>query len=126
MGFDEAATSKQPVGGSKTIAAARLAALSTMVETTKAHLEELTTDLRTYFKYVQERDQVIKANFNEMLPQSPLDFPSFPQDLFKPAATKAHEALTTQPLLNKPPIHPKTNRLDLTLQAPHLHQMPRH
>ncbi|KAK9005856.1 hypothetical protein V6N11_043276 [Hibiscus sabdariffa] len=78
MGFDEAATSKQPVGGSKTIAAARLAALSTMAETTKAHLEELTIDLRTYFKYVQERDQVIKANFNEMLPQSPLDFPPFP------------------------------------------------
>ncbi|KAK8533151.1 hypothetical protein V6N13_046313 [Hibiscus sabdariffa] len=107
MGFDEAATSKQPAGGPKTIAVARLAALSTMAETTKLQLEELKADLCTYFKYVQERDQVIKANFNEMLPQSPLDFPSFPQDLFKPAATKAHEAPTTQPPAKQTPNPPQ-------------------
>ncbi|KAK8536033.1 hypothetical protein V6N13_104637 [Hibiscus sabdariffa] len=97
MGFDETATSKQPTGGARTIAAAKLAALTITVETTRAHLEELKTDLRTYFKYVQERDQVIKANFNEMLPQSSLSFPSFPQDLLKPAEVKMPEPQPAQP-----------------------------
>ncbi|KAL4361519.1 hypothetical protein GQ457_04G023780 [Hibiscus cannabinus] len=97
MGFDEAATSKQPIGGARTIAAAKLAALITMVETTRDQLEGLKTDLRTYFNYVQERDQVIKANFNEMLPQSSLNFPSFPQDLLKPAETKMPEQQPAQP-----------------------------
>ncbi|KAL4388660.1 hypothetical protein GQ457_09G015720 [Hibiscus cannabinus] len=55
MGFDEAATSKQPTGGAKTIAAAKLAALITMEETTRDQLEGLKTDLRTYFNYVLER-----------------------------------------------------------------------
>ncbi|KAK8708679.1 hypothetical protein V6N13_059717 [Hibiscus sabdariffa] len=102
MGYDEAATAKQPTSGPKTIVVARLAALTTMVETTRAQLEELKTDLRTYFKYVQERDQVIRANFNEMLPQSPLDFPHFPQDLMKPAAAKMSDA---QPTQNEPVEH---------------------
>ncbi|KAK8578897.1 hypothetical protein V6N12_069241 [Hibiscus sabdariffa] len=92
MGYDEAATTKQPTGGPKTIAATRLAALTIMVETTRAQLEELKNDLRTYFRYVQERDQVIRANFNEMLPQSPMDFPPFPQDLLKPAEAKVPDA----------------------------------
>ncbi|KAL4360430.1 hypothetical protein GQ457_04G021670 [Hibiscus cannabinus] len=95
--FDEAATSKQPTGGAKTIVAAKLAALTTMAEITRDQLEELKTDLRTYFKYVQERDQVIKANFNEMLPQSSLNFPSFPQDLLKPAEAKMPEPQPAQP-----------------------------
>ncbi|KAK8661682.1 hypothetical protein V6N13_091278 [Hibiscus sabdariffa] len=97
MGFDEAATTKQPTGGARTIAAAKLAALITMAETTRDQLEGLKTDLRTYFNYVHERDQVIKANFNEMLPQSSLNFPSFPQDLLKPAETKMPEQQPTQP-----------------------------
>ncbi|KAL4332868.1 hypothetical protein GQ457_07G006760 [Hibiscus cannabinus] len=88
MGFDETAPAKQPMGGARTIAAAKLAALTTMAENTRNQLEGLRTDLRTYFNYVQERDQVIKANFNEMLPQSSLNFPAFPQDLLKPAETK--------------------------------------
>ncbi|KAL4290030.1 hypothetical protein GQ457_14G014680 [Hibiscus cannabinus] len=91
MGFDEAATSKKPTGGARTIAAAKLAALITMAETTRNQLEGLKTDLHTYINYVQERDQVIKANFNEMLSQCSLNFPSFPQDLFKPAETKMPE-----------------------------------
>ncbi|KAK9007292.1 hypothetical protein V6N11_051121 [Hibiscus sabdariffa] len=45
-----------------------------MAETIRDQLEELKADLRTNFNYVQERDQVIKANFNEMLPQSSLNF----------------------------------------------------
>ncbi|KAL4296119.1 hypothetical protein GQ457_12G015230 [Hibiscus cannabinus] len=97
MGFDEAATSKQPTGGARTIAVAKLAALITMVETTRDQLEGLKTDLRTYFNYVQERDQVIKANFNEMMPQSSLNFPSFPQDLLKPVETKMQEQQPAQP-----------------------------
>ncbi|KAL4290379.1 hypothetical protein GQ457_14G019830 [Hibiscus cannabinus] len=52
MGFDEVATSKQPTGGARTIAAAKLAALITMAETTRDQLEGLKTDLRTYFNYV--------------------------------------------------------------------------
>ncbi|KAK8502209.1 hypothetical protein V6N12_042706 [Hibiscus sabdariffa] len=52
MGFDEATTSKQPIGGARTIAAAKLAALITMAETTRDQLEGLKTDLRTYFNYV--------------------------------------------------------------------------
>ncbi|KAK8568670.1 hypothetical protein V6N13_106567 [Hibiscus sabdariffa] len=92
MGYDEATTAKQPTREPKTIVAARLAALTTMVETIRAQLEELKTDLRTYFKYVQERYQVIRANFNEMLPQSPLDFSHFPQDLLKPTEAKVPEA----------------------------------
>ncbi|KAL4351961.1 hypothetical protein GQ457_06G012800 [Hibiscus cannabinus] len=97
MGFDEAAMSKQPTGGARTIAVAKLAALITMAETTRDQLEGLKIDLRTYFNYVQERDQVIKANFNEMLPQSSLNFPSFPQDLLKPAETKMPEQQPAQP-----------------------------
>ncbi|KAL4281292.1 hypothetical protein GQ457_03G019860 [Hibiscus cannabinus] len=97
MGFDEAATSKQPTGGAKTVVAAKLDALSTMAETTRDQLEELKTDLRTYFKYVQERDQVIEANFNEMLPQSSLNFPSFLKDLLKPAEAKMPEQQPAQP-----------------------------
>ncbi|KAL4339418.1 hypothetical protein GQ457_08G032800 [Hibiscus cannabinus] len=97
MEFDEAGTSKQPIGGARTIAAAKLAALITMAETTRDQLEELKTDLRTYFKYVQERDQVIKANFNEMLSQSSLNFPSFPQNLLKPAEAKMLEHTANQP-----------------------------
>ncbi|KAL4280292.1 hypothetical protein GQ457_03G009260 [Hibiscus cannabinus] len=97
MGFDEAATSKQPTGGARTIAAAKLAALITMAETTKDQLEGLNTDLRTYFNYVQERDQVIKANFNEMLPESSLNFSSFLQDLLKPAETNMPEQQPAQP-----------------------------
>ncbi|KAL4388749.1 hypothetical protein GQ457_09G017350 [Hibiscus cannabinus] len=97
MGFDEAAMSKQPTGGARTIAATKLAALITMTETTRDQLEGLKIDLRTYFNYVQERDQVIKANFNEMLPQSSLNFPSFPQDLLKPAETKMPEQQLAQP-----------------------------
>ncbi|KAK8511843.1 hypothetical protein V6N12_000883 [Hibiscus sabdariffa] len=56
MGFDEAATSKQPTGGARTIAAAKLTALITMAETTRDQLDGLKMDLRTYFNYVQERD----------------------------------------------------------------------
>ncbi|KAL4367587.1 hypothetical protein GQ457_05G023270 [Hibiscus cannabinus] len=97
MGFDEAATSKQPTGGVTTIATTKLAALITMAETTRDQLEGLKTDLRTYFSYVQERDQVIKANFNEMLSQSSLSFPSFPQDLLRPAETKMPEQQPAQP-----------------------------
>ncbi|KAK8510715.1 hypothetical protein V6N12_067165 [Hibiscus sabdariffa] len=75
MGYDEAATAKQPTRGPKTIVAARLAALTTMAETMRAQLEEVRTDLRIYFQYVQERDQVIREDFMEMMPQSPLEFP---------------------------------------------------
>ncbi|KAK8596893.1 hypothetical protein V6N12_065372 [Hibiscus sabdariffa] len=144
IGYDEAATTKQPTGGPKTIAATRLAALTTMAETTRAQLEELKTDLRTYFRYVQERDQVIRANFNEMLPQSPLDFPPFPQDLLKPVEAKVPDAQpkpaehTPNPTQDKPlgsdsasssptpPIHTpqtrsppaKTNKEKATRQTP--------
>ncbi|KAK9006516.1 hypothetical protein V6N11_035552 [Hibiscus sabdariffa] len=57
MGFDETAPAKQPTGGARTVAAAKLAALITMTENTRDQLEGLKTDLRTYFNYVQERDQ---------------------------------------------------------------------
>ncbi|KAL4354902.1 hypothetical protein GQ457_06G011160 [Hibiscus cannabinus] len=97
MGFDETDPAKQPIGGARTVAAAKLAALTTMAESTSDQHEGLRTDLRTYFNYVQERDQVIKANFNEMLPQSSLNFPAFPQDLLKPAETKMPEKQTRQP-----------------------------
>ncbi|KAL4339704.1 hypothetical protein GQ457_08G027990 [Hibiscus cannabinus] len=97
MGFDETALAKQPMGGARTVAAAKLAALITMAENTRDQLEGLKTDLHTYFNYVQERDQVIKANFNEMLPQSSLNFPSFPQDLLKPVETKMPEQQPAQP-----------------------------
>ncbi|KAL4376901.1 hypothetical protein GQ457_02G025890 [Hibiscus cannabinus] len=97
MGFDETALAKQPLGGARTVAAAKLAALTTMVESTRDQLEGLRTDLWTYFNYVQERDQVIKANFIEMLPQSSLNFPEFPQDLLKPTETKMPEQQLAQP-----------------------------
>ncbi|KAL4297954.1 hypothetical protein GQ457_12G016240 [Hibiscus cannabinus] len=97
MGFYETAPAKQPMGGARTVVAAKLAALTTMAENTRAQLEGLRTDLRTYFNYVQERDQVIKANFNEMLPQSSLNFPAFLQDLLKPAETKMPEQQPAQP-----------------------------
>ncbi|KAL4280150.1 hypothetical protein GQ457_03G020600 [Hibiscus cannabinus] len=97
MGFDETAPAKQPMGGARTIAAAKLAALTTMAENTRDQLEGLRTDLQTYFNYVQERDQVIKANFNEMLPQTSLSFPAFPQDLLKPTETKMPEQQPAQP-----------------------------
>ncbi|KAL4283743.1 hypothetical protein GQ457_16G014410 [Hibiscus cannabinus] len=97
MGFDETAPAKQPLGGARTVAAAKLAALTTMAESTRDQLEKLSTDLRTYFNYVQERDQVIKANFNEMLPQSSLNFPEFPQDLLKETETKTPEKEPAQP-----------------------------
>ncbi|KAL4301959.1 hypothetical protein GQ457_10G011670 [Hibiscus cannabinus] len=97
MGFDETAPAKQPLGGARTVAATKLAALTTMVESTRDQLEKLTTDLWTYFNYVQENDQVIKANFNEMLPQSSLNFPEFPQDLLKQTETKTTEKEPAQP-----------------------------
>ncbi|KAL4368311.1 hypothetical protein GQ457_05G027420 [Hibiscus cannabinus] len=97
MGFDETAPAKQPMGGAPKVAAAKLAALTTMVENTRYQFEGLRTDLRTYFNYVKERDQVIKANFDEMLPQSSLNFPAFPQDLLKPTETKMPEHQPTQP-----------------------------
>ncbi|KAL4284249.1 hypothetical protein GQ457_16G017940 [Hibiscus cannabinus] len=97
MGFDETAPAKQPLGGARTVAAAKLAALTIMADNTRDQLEKLRTDLRTYFNYVQERDQFIKANFNEMLPQSSLNFPEFPQDLLKPTETKTSEKEPAQP-----------------------------
>ncbi|KAL4303565.1 hypothetical protein GQ457_10G013310 [Hibiscus cannabinus] len=97
MGFDETAPARQPMGGARKVAAAKLAALTTMAENTRDQLEGLRTDLRTYFNYVQERDQVIKANLNEMLPQSSLNFPEFPQDLLKPTETKMPEQQPAQP-----------------------------
>ncbi|KAL4301721.1 hypothetical protein GQ457_10G009520 [Hibiscus cannabinus] len=97
MGFDETAPAKQPLGGARIVAAAKLAALTTMAESTRDQLERLRTDLRTYFNYVQETDQVIKANFNEMLPQSSINFPEFPQDLLKPTETKTPEQQPAQP-----------------------------
>ncbi|KAL4347444.1 hypothetical protein GQ457_17G008200 [Hibiscus cannabinus] len=96
MGFDETAPAKQPMGGARTVAAAKLVALTTMAENTRDQLEGLRTDLRTYFNYVHERDQVIKANFNEMLPQSSLNFPEFPQDLLKRTETKTPEQQPAQ------------------------------
>ncbi|KAL4354525.1 hypothetical protein GQ457_06G014070 [Hibiscus cannabinus] len=98
MGFDETTPAKQPMGGARTVVAAKLAALTKMAENTKDQLEGLRTHLRTYFNYVQERDQVIKANFNEMLPQSSLNFPEFPQDLLKPTETKMLEQQPAQPV----------------------------
>ncbi|KAK9011586.1 hypothetical protein V6N11_044433 [Hibiscus sabdariffa] len=97
MGFDETTPAKQPLGGARTVAAAKLAALTTMAENTRDQLEGQRTDLQTYFNYVQERDQVIKANFNEMLPQSSLNFPTFPQDLLKPIETRMPEQQPAQP-----------------------------
>ncbi|KAL4317990.1 hypothetical protein GQ457_18G009920 [Hibiscus cannabinus] len=97
MGFDETAPEKQPMGGARTVAAAKLAALTTMSGNTRDQLERLRTDLRTYFNYVQERDQFLKANFNEMLPESSLNFPQFPQDLLKPVETKMPEQQPAQP-----------------------------
>ncbi|KAL4366466.1 hypothetical protein GQ457_05G027400 [Hibiscus cannabinus] len=94
MGFDETAPAKQPLGGARTVATAKLAAPTTMAESTRDQLEKMRTDLRTYFNYVQERDQVIKANFNEMLPQSSLNFPEFPQ---KQTETKTPEKEPAQP-----------------------------
>ncbi|KAL4379734.1 hypothetical protein GQ457_02G025920 [Hibiscus cannabinus] len=78
MGFDETASVKQPLGGART-------------------LEKLRIDLRTYFNYFLERDQVIKANLNEMMPQSSLNFPKLPQDLLRPTETKTPEQHPTQP-----------------------------
>ncbi|KAL4332396.1 hypothetical protein GQ457_07G006000 [Hibiscus cannabinus] len=98
MGFDETTPAKQPMGGARTVAAAKLAALTTMAENTRDQLEGLRTDLQTYFNYVQERDQVIKANFNEMLPQSSLNFPEFPQDMLKPTETKMPERQPAPPV----------------------------
>ncbi|KAL4354266.1 hypothetical protein GQ457_06G011420 [Hibiscus cannabinus] len=115
MGFDETAPAKQPMGGARTVVAAKLAALTIMAENTRDQLEGLRTDLRTYFNYVQERDQVIKVNFNEMLPQSSLNFPAFPQDLLKPRCQSNSLPLNMQ-LTN-----PKTNHLDPTLPVPHQH-----
>ncbi|KAL4353567.1 hypothetical protein GQ457_06G011870 [Hibiscus cannabinus] len=111
MAFDEAATSKQPTGGARTISAANLAALITMAETIRDHLEGLKTDLRAYFNYVQERDQVIKANFNEMLPQISLNFPSFPQDLLKPDEAKMLEQQPAQPTTKHATNQPQENPL---------------
>ncbi|KAK8515204.1 hypothetical protein V6N12_019252 [Hibiscus sabdariffa] len=82
MGFDETAPTKQPIGGARKVAAAKL-----------------------------ERDQVIKANFNEMLPQSSLNFPSFPQDLLKPAETKMPEQQPAQPTTEHATAQPQEKPL---------------
>ncbi|KAL4384058.1 hypothetical protein GQ457_15G018490 [Hibiscus cannabinus] len=121
MGFDETAPAKQPMGGARTVAAAKLAALTTMAENTRDQLEGLKMDLRTYFNYVQERDQVIKANFNEMLPQSSLNFPALPQDLLKPAETKMPEQQHAQPAAEHATDNPRKSHLDPTLPVPHPH-----
>ncbi|KAL4292065.1 hypothetical protein GQ457_14G020950 [Hibiscus cannabinus] len=117
IGFDEAVTSKQPTGGARTIAAAKLTALITIAENTRDQLEELKIDLRTHFKYVQERDQVIKADFNKMLPQSSLNFASFSQDLLKPTEAKMPEQQPVEPTTehttnqhNSPPTQRKRGR----------------
>ncbi|KAL4310230.1 hypothetical protein GQ457_01G017860 [Hibiscus cannabinus] len=101
----------------KQFAAARLVTLTTMAETTRDQLEELKTDLDTYFKYVQERDQVIKAKFNEMLPQSSLNFPHFPQYLLKPAKARdkplgfySASSSPTPPATTPQPHSPPTQR----------------
>ncbi|KAL4308770.1 hypothetical protein GQ457_01G021690 [Hibiscus cannabinus] len=111
MGFDETAPTKQPLGGARTVAAEKLAALTTMAESTRDQLEKLRTDLRTYFNYVQERDQVIKANFNEMLPQRSLNFPEFPQDLLKPTETKTPEQHLAQPAVEHTTDQPQDKPL---------------
>ncbi|KAL4363940.1 hypothetical protein GQ457_04G021840 [Hibiscus cannabinus] len=120
MGFDETAPAKQPLGGARTVAAAKLAALTTMAESTRDQLEKLRTDLRTYFNYVQVRDQVIKANFNEMLRQSSLNFPEFPQDLLKPTETKTPEKEPAQPAAEHTTDQPQDKPLgtDSTSSSP--------
>ncbi|KAL4362205.1 hypothetical protein GQ457_04G025150 [Hibiscus cannabinus] len=112
MGFDETAPAKQPMGGARTVDAAKLAALTTMAENTRDQLEGLRTDLRTYFNYVQERDQVIKANFNEMLPHNSLSFPAFPQDLLKPTETKMSEQQPAQPAAEHATDQPQDKPLE--------------
>ncbi|KAL4303816.1 hypothetical protein GQ457_10G012000 [Hibiscus cannabinus] len=123
LGFNETAPAKQPMGGARTVAAAKLAALTTMAENTREQLEGLRTYLRIYFNYVQEMDQVIKANFNEMLPQSSLNFPEFPQDLLKPTESKMPEQQPAQPVAEHATDQPQTNHLDLTLPVPHQHPL---
>ncbi|KAL4283966.1 hypothetical protein GQ457_16G019480 [Hibiscus cannabinus] len=82
----------------------RLVALTTMVETTQAQLEGMRNDLCTFFHYAHERDQVIRAKFIEMLPQSPMEFPPFPQSLLQPVETKPtkQQAAQQQPAENTP------------------------
>ncbi|KAL4339157.1 hypothetical protein GQ457_08G028180 [Hibiscus cannabinus] len=126
MGFDETAPAKQPMGGARTVAAAKLAALTTMAENTRDQLEGLRPDLRTYFNYVQERDQVINAKFNEMLPQSSLNFPAFPQYLLKPAETKMPEQQPAQPAAEHATNQPQEKPLgsDSPVLHPHLLMQP--
>ncbi|KAK8715706.1 hypothetical protein V6N13_043034 [Hibiscus sabdariffa] len=97
MGYDETTTTKQPTGGPRTIAPARMTALTTMVETTKAQLEETRNDICTFFQYVHERDQVIRANFMEMLPQIPVECPHFLQSLLRPAEAKGNKPHSAPP-----------------------------
>ncbi|KAL4340152.1 hypothetical protein GQ457_08G027550 [Hibiscus cannabinus] len=106
--------------GARKVVAAKLAALITMAENMRDQLEGLKTDLRTYFNYVQERDQVIKANFNEMLPQSSLNFPAFPQDLLKPAETKMPDQQPAHPTAEHGTAQPqeKPHGSDSTSSSP--------
>ncbi|KAK8632200.1 hypothetical protein V6N13_028977 [Hibiscus sabdariffa] len=118
MGYDEAATAKQPTGGPKTIVATRLAALATMAETTRAQLEELKTDLCTYFKYVQERDQPAEAKVPDAQPEPAEHNPNPPQD--KPLGSDSASSSPTPPVqtpqAKSPPAQP--NKGKATRQAP--------
>ncbi|KAL4379988.1 hypothetical protein GQ457_02G024110 [Hibiscus cannabinus] len=99
MGFDETTPAKQPMGGARTVAAAKLAALTTMAETTRDQLEGLRTDLRTYFNYVQERDQ----------PQEkPLGSDSASSSPTPPDATPQHQSPPTQRRKGKEPANTPT------------------
>ncbi|KAL4324197.1 hypothetical protein GQ457_11G029420 [Hibiscus cannabinus] len=84
MGFNEDVATKASPGGSRTIVATRLAALTTMVGQTQAQLNELHSKMITFFRYFHDRNIAIQAYFLELLPDEAPLFPNFSNKLFQP------------------------------------------
>ncbi|KAL4368650.1 hypothetical protein GQ457_05G024020 [Hibiscus cannabinus] len=117
MGFDETAPAKQPLGGARTVAAAKLAALTTMAENTRDQLERLRTDLRTYFNYVQERDQFpyvptrpVETKMPKQQPAQPAAEHTTDQPQDKPLGTDSASSSPTPPDATPQHQSPPTQR----------------
>ncbi|KAK8690603.1 hypothetical protein V6N13_074134 [Hibiscus sabdariffa] len=103
MGFNEDATARAPPGRACTIAAARMAKLTDMVENSQAQLNHMQDKLTSLFQYMRERDEAIQSYFLELLPDEVSFFPIFPRDLFQHARPTRQKTSQEHPTPQAPP-----------------------
>ncbi|KAK8556824.1 hypothetical protein V6N12_003217 [Hibiscus sabdariffa] len=78
-------TEEHPQSGAIQNVMAKLEKLEESVKGTKDRLEALTGDLKTFFAYVKQMDEVMIKVYEEMIPHMPANLPVFPDELLPTA-----------------------------------------